>query len=135
MIIMSETDRLSLLDAMDITADRLRANDSDYCLANDQLVFRNLQKQSMPNLTPEQVQTLFVEWQDRYAAKCERDRRKAIADLMAFAEACAKINPPSPPFRCVCGAETIDPMDPEFQRIHIPHFQAVSGKAKSDGRA
>lgn len=132
---MTATDHLSLFDAMDFTADMLRATDRDYCLADDQLVFRRLQKERMPNLAPEQVRTLFGEWQDRYAGKCAQDRRKAAADLMAFAEACAKINPPAPPFRCVCGVETLDPMNPDFQRVHMPHFQAVGGRAKPDGRA
>ena len=64
-----ELDGLSLLDAMDAAADLLRHADPNYSPADDQLIFRRLQKQRLPGLDREQFQTLFAEWQERYAAK------------------------------------------------------------------
>src|SRR5215469_8570751 len=99
-------DRMSLLDAMDTAADLLRATRCDYCEADDQIVFRRLQKQRLPGLTAEQFQTLFAEWQERYDAKLGQDRIKAIDHLNRYMEEQARKNPPAPPFKCVCGAET-----------------------------
>lgn len=62
---MTTIDRLSLLDAMDVVTDLL-SNSPNYSEADDQLVFRKLQKQ----LSPEQFQCLFAELQEHYAAKC-----------------------------------------------------------------
>jgi hypothetical protein len=83
------------------------------------------QKQRLPTLNPEQVQTLYAEWQDRYAAKCAQDRNKAAEHLTRYIEEQARQSPPPPPFKWVCGAETKDSMDPEFMRIHQPHCQAA----------
>ena len=43
----------------------------------------------MPNLSPEQSQTLFEEWQERDAAKRAKDRIKAV-EALARAGTCAK---------------------------------------------
>jgi len=88
-------------------------------------VFRDLQKQHLPGLDREQFQTLYAEWRNRYAAKCEQGRMRARDQIMRYAEARAKRNPPSPPFRCVCGAETKDPLDPAWFKEHQPHLQAA----------
>jgi hypothetical protein len=48
-----------------------------------------------------------------YAARAPIEHKRACADIMAIAEEYARINPPAPPFKCVCGAETNNPADPE----------------------
>jgi hypothetical protein len=88
-------------------------------------VFRELQKRFFPGLDREQFQWLFAVCQDRYAAKCEQDRIRARVRILRYAEAQAKRIPPSPPFKCVCGAETKDPLDPAWTAIHQPHIQAA----------
>jgi len=135
---MNATDNLSLFDAMDYTADMLRATNRDYYPADDQLVFRRLQKQRVPDLTREEFQTLFAEWQERYAARTKIELERAKANLMAIAEEHAKHAPPAPPFKCVCGAETKDPLDPGFMAVHQPHFQAASeesGRRRGEKRS
>ena len=69
-------DRLPLLDAMDAAADLLRTADPD-SPADDELIFRRLQKERLPGLDREQFQTLYAEWQDQYAAKAAQDRNTA----------------------------------------------------------
>jgi len=114
---------MALFPAMDLAADMIRATNCDYSPADDQLIFRKLQKHRLPTLNPEQFQTLFAEWQDHYAAKCVQDRTRAVANIIAIGDEYAKTNPPAPPFRCVCGVETNDPTDPAFMVIHMPHCQ------------
>ena len=128
-------DRLPLLDAMDVAADLLRHTNCDYAIADDQIVFRKLQKERLPNLSPEQFQTLFAEWQDRHAAKMAIRRQRAVANITAIAEEFAKTNPPTPPFRCGCGAEIKDPNDPELMKIHVPHCVAASEEREARRRA
>jgi hypothetical protein len=55
-----------------------------------------------------------------YAARARIEHKRACADIMAIAEEYAKINPPAPPFKCLCGAETNNLADPEFMRVHMP---------------
>ena len=43
-------DRLPLLDAMDAAADLLRTADPNYSPADDELIFRRLQKERLPHL-------------------------------------------------------------------------------------
>jgi hypothetical protein len=49
--------------------------------------------------------------------------------LEVFERIFAKKNPPAPPFRCVCGAETKEPFHPEFWSVHQPHIEAA-GEAR-----
>jgi hypothetical protein len=114
---------MPLFDAMDLAADMARATICNYSSADDMIAFRTLRKQRLPTLNPEQAQTLFAEWQDRYRGKCVQDHKRAIAGVVAAIDEYAKTNPPVPPFKCVCGAETRDPTDPEFMAIHMPHCQ------------
>ena len=123
----SALDRLSLFEAMDLAADLLRAADPcGHSAADDQIAFRNLQRRKFPGLDGEQFQVLFSEWRDRYAGKCALDRSKALADLTATIDAQASRNPPSPPFKCVCGTETHNPADPDFMKLHMPHCHEAS---------
>ena len=118
---MTRIDAMPLLDAMDAAADLLRTADPNYSPADDQLIFRRLQQQRLPGLlNREQFQTLFAEWQDRYAAKAAQDRKRAVANIMRIGDEHAKTNPPAL-FKCVCGVETKDPTDPQFMAIHMPH--------------
>src|SRR5215471_15855862 len=118
-------DAMPLFDAMDLAADMARATICNYSSADDVIAFRKLQKQRLPTLNPEQVQTLYAEWQDRYRGKCVQDRKRAVANIIAISEELAKTNPPSPPFTCVCGEQATDPFDPAWIAIHQPHIQAA----------
>src|SRR5262249_24274865 len=104
-------------------ADMVRATVCDYSPADDQLIFRKLQKQRLPTLNREQFQTLFAEWQDHYAGKCVQDRQRAVKKIMAIGDEYAKTNPPAPPFTCACGEQTRDPSDPVWMASHQPHCQ------------
>jgi len=119
---MTKIDALSLFGAMDLAADMIRATVCDYSPADDQIIFRKLQKQRLPTLTPEQFQSLYDEWMDHYRAKCAQDRKRTVANIVAIGDEFAKTNPPAL-FKCVCGVETKDPTDPEFMAIHMPHCQ------------
>jgi len=76
---MRNIDTLPLFAATDLAADMIRATNCDFCPADDAIIFRKLEKQRLPTLNPEQVQTLYAEWQDRYAAKRAQDRNKATS--------------------------------------------------------
>jgi hypothetical protein len=76
---MTRIDTMPLFDAMDLAADMIRAANCDYRPADDQIIFRKLQKERLPTLTPEQFQSLFALWQDHYAGKCVQDHKKAAA--------------------------------------------------------
>jgi hypothetical protein len=119
---MRKIDAMPLFDAVDLAADMMRATICDYSPADDQIIFRKLQKQRLP---PKKVQNLFDLWQERYAGKCVQDRKRVIANVVAIAEEYAKTNPPAPPFRCPCGEQTKDPFDPAWLAIHQPHCQAA----------
>src|SRR5215469_10210967 len=121
---MPRIDTLPLFDAMDLAADLIRATVCDYSPADDQLIFRKLQKQRLPTLTPEQFQTLYDEWMDHYRGKCVQDRKRAVANIMAIGDEYARTNPPAPPFRCVCGVETRDPHG-------YPHAALSAGRRRS----
>jgi hypothetical protein len=124
-------DNLSLFAAMDLAADMMRATQPcEYCDADDQVIFRKLQKPRLPDLTPEQFQTLYAEWQEHYHGKCIQDRIKARDRLIAYAEEQAKKNPPSPPFRCACGAVLDNPGDPKVMAVHAPHVQAAADERR-----
>jgi hypothetical protein len=120
---MTTIDRMPLLDAMDVVTDLRLLYDPNYSQADDQLVFRDLQKRHLPALDREQFETLFAEWQDRYAGKCVQDRMRARNRIQRHAEAQVKRIPPLPPFKCVCGAQTKDPLDPAWFNEHQPHCQ------------
>jgi hypothetical protein len=51
--------------------------------------------------------------------------------ILRHAEAQAKRIPPSPPFKCVCGAETKDPLDPAWFEEHQPHFQRAGEERRA----
>src|SRR5262249_35016144 len=125
-------DRLPLLDAMDAAADLLRTANPNYSPADDELIFRRLQKESVPHLDREQFQTLYAEWQDRYACKCEQDRKRGVANIIRIGEECARANVPADPYRCPCGEVLNDPLDPAVMAIHQPHYAAA--KAARQGR-
>ena len=109
-----DVNTLSLFDLVDLAADAARAALPAYGAEDDQLVFRRLQKQRVPDLDREQFQTLFAEWRERYFAKAVIDHRATFARLVALTEACARLKPPAAPFRCVCGAESVDPFTSGF---------------------
>jgi hypothetical protein len=124
-------DRLPLLDAMDAAANLLRTADPNYSPADDELIFRRLQKERLPSLDREQFQTLYAEWQDRYAAKAAQDRKRGVANITRIADECARETVPSDPFVCPCGAVLNDPLDPAVMAVHQPHYAAA--KAASRG--
>jgi hypothetical protein len=100
--------------------------------ADDEIVFRKLQKEKLPGLTDEQFQTLFAEWCEHYQAKCALDWQDAIASVARFAKQEARQNPPaSRMFVCRCGAETTSPLDPVFWAVHKPHFDFRPYRAKT----
>ena len=90
---------MSLFEAVDFAADLLRACNCGYDESDDVIVFRKLQKDTLPGLTDEQVRTLFLEWAEHYYAKCVLARKDAIDAIMRFAEQHAKENPSPTPFR------------------------------------
>jgi hypothetical protein len=92
-------------------------------------LFRSLQKRLFPGLDCEQFQTLYAEWQDRYAAKCEQARIRARDRILRYAQKQAKRNAPSPPFKCVCGAETKEPLDPAWVATHSHIFKRQARNA------
>jgi hypothetical protein len=122
-------DHISLFDNMDAAADLMRHTNCAYSEADDQWIFRKLQKEKLPGLSDEQFQTLFAEWQEHYHGKCEQDWIRALGEIARYSKEQAKRNPPAAPFRCVCGAETKDPLAPDFWAIPKPHFEA---KARGD---
>ena len=83
---MTTIDNMPLLDAMDVLTDLRLLYDPNYSRADDQLVFRDLQKRQMPDLDREQFQTLYAEWQDRYAA-IRTTLERVRADVVVLNEA------------------------------------------------
>jgi len=73
-------DRLPLLDAMDAAADLLRTADPNYSPADDELIFRRLQKERLPALDREQFQTLYAEWQCHEGSAGSQARRRKHHD-------------------------------------------------------
>jgi len=124
-------DRLPLLDAMDAAADLLRTADPNYSPADDELIFRRLQKERLPGLDREQFQTLYAEWQDRYAAKAAQDRKRGVANIIRIGDECAHANVPSDPFVCPCGEVLDDPTDPAVMAVHQPHYLAAKAARKA----
>ena len=118
-------DRLPLFEAMDVVAELLRTADPNYSPADDELIFRRLQKERLPHLDREQFQTLYAEWQDRYAAKAAQDRKRGVANIMRISDEYARANVPADPFVCPCGAVLNDPLDPAVMAIHLPHYAAA----------
>jgi hypothetical protein len=45
-----------------------------------------------------------------------------------------KINPPSPPFVCACGAVLTNPADPKVMAVHAPHVQAAAEARERERR-
>jgi len=89
---------------------------------------------------------LYGLWQERYAAKTVQDRKRAKLDIMRHAEDQAKKNEhrvlrnlwrraflsPAAAFRCVCGAETKNPLDPAWMAEHKPHVEKAALKATAE---
>jgi hypothetical protein len=126
-------DRLPLLDATDAAADLLRTADPD-SPADDELISRRSQKERLPGLDREQFQTLYAEWQDRYAAKAAQDRKRGVANIKRISDEYARANVPADSFVCPCGAVLNDPLDPAVMAIHQPHYLAAK-QAGREGRA
>jgi hypothetical protein len=85
------------------------------------LLFRDIQKSVMPELTTERYQDAFDDWLLHDLARWERRIAKVWDNIDAF----AKANPLSEPFRCVCGAVLHDPGDSAVMAEHAPHVQAA----------
>ena len=112
-------------------ADDLRANNPD--MRNALCVelwmdFRQLQRARVPEVTREQSAQLFEVWLLRHTARLQARidaNMKKLWDTIDH----ASINPPSAPFRCVCGTTTDNPADPDFMRVHVPHVQAIQRRS------
>jgi hypothetical protein len=87
-----------------------------------QIEFRQIQKARIPELSTVEWLELFETWHVQYLALIEVRRARAFKRITAFIEQSARANPPAKPFKCVCGAETKDPFDPEYERIHREHI-------------
>jgi hypothetical protein len=83
--------------------------------------------------TREQFRDLFKHWCELYGDKLEAAHKEGVRNVIAIAEAAAKIVPPGKPFKCVCGQKG-DPSDPAFERIHAPHV-CLAGLDKVDPKS
>jgi hypothetical protein len=114
--------RPGLFAEMDAAVDALRIPYGPELVVGDlQFEFRQIQKARMPELAEAEWLDLFHIWLAGYVARVKRRREQAFAGILEFAEQSARERPPAPPFRCVCGAETRDPLDPAWMAIHQPH--------------
>jgi hypothetical protein len=84
------------------------------------LLFRDIQKSVMPELTTERYEDAFDDWLLHDLARRERRVAKVWDNIDAF----AKANPLSEPF-VVCGAVLHDPGDSAVMAKHAPHVQAA----------
>ena len=84
-------------------------------------LLRGIQLATMPDLSTEQYQDAFDDWLLHDLARWERRIAKVWDNIDAF----AKANPPSEPFRCVCGAVLDNPADPAVMAEHAPDVQAA----------
>jgi hypothetical protein len=128
--------QVDLFTEMESAADALRASNPNLRvgLADDlQILFREIQKARRPELSKEEWLELFNVWLARYAAKMQAERDATLAKMKDIIETAVRINPTSPPFRCVCGATTTDPSDLAFMAVHVPHCVAA-GEARERER-
>jgi hypothetical protein len=85
----------SLFAEVDHAADTLRADNPDLRAALKdelQLLFREIQKRRMPELSSVEWLDLFNVWLAQYLARCERRREAAIAGTIAVIDECARVN-------------------------------------------
>jgi hypothetical protein len=115
------TDQPDLFTQMDQAADLMRRENPYAGKADMALLFRDIQKSVMPELTTEQYQDAFDDWLLHDLARWERRIAKVWDNIDAF----AKANPLSEPFRCVCGAVLHNPGDSAVMAEHAPHVQAA----------
>ena len=126
---------VSLFAEVTAAADALRRDNPDLreALAEElQLLFREVQKRRMPELSTVEPIELFRVWGLAYAGRCERQREGTIAHINATSEEYARANVPADPFVCPCGAVLNDPLDPAVMAIRQPHYAAA--KAARQGR-
>ena len=88
----------------------------------------------MPELSTVEWLEPFEVWLGRYLADIEKKRTAAFARITAFIEAQARENPQASPFRCVCGEETRDPLDPAWMALHRPHIGPGTLRSGRRGR-
>jgi len=109
-------------------------------VAELQLVFREIQKRRMPQLSTVEWIELFAAWGREYAARCGRRRDEAIATIIATIDEYTRANGPGnpwvslcgefarlpdDPFVCPCGETLTNPGDPAVMAVHQPHYMAA----------
>ena len=91
------TDPVSLFEEMTRRADALRRDNPELreSLVDElQMTFREIQKRRAPQLSTAEWVELFRVWGLEYAARCERQREEAIANMTATIDAYAHANVP-----------------------------------------
>ncbi|HKD77532.1 MAG TPA: hypothetical protein VKB76_18650 [Ktedonobacterales bacterium] len=106
-------DRLPLLDAIDAAADLLRTADPNYSPADDELIFRRLQKSACLASIASSFRRCMRSGRINMP---RRQRRTAIRHRqhLRIGDEYARANVPADPFVCPCGAVLNDPLDPHY---------------------
>jgi hypothetical protein len=126
------TDHVSLFAEADHAGDALREENPDLrdALAEElQLLFREIQKRRMPELSSVEWIELFKTWGLQYAAKCQLRQDEAIANIIATIDDYARANVPADPFVCPCGEVLDNPGDAAAIAVHQPHYLAAKQRS------
>ena len=117
--------RGDLFSEMNLVATELRES-SNFCGADLEVAFRQLQKVRMPELPDSEFQPLFAAWLDAHEGKMRLELGEARSEIRAYLR---ERQAGKPMFDCPCG-RSVDPSDVNVMRFHQPHIIAARGHGR-----